>query len=207
MHINNTKFISFEGGEGCGKSTQCKLLYEYLTSKNQKVVLTREIGGTKEAEQIRELMLYNDLLPKSELMLVLAARFEHLNKLIIPALDDNNWVICDRFIDSSAVYQGQYADIGIDAVYNIYKAIISDLMPNITFFIDIDPQTALKRAHLRGANNKFEAKPLMFHRNICKLFDEISTRFSGRIIKIDANDQDARSIHQKIIKHINLPVS
>lgn len=207
MHINNAKFVSFEGGEGCGKSTQCRLLYEYLTSKNHRVVLTREIGGTKEAEQIRELMLHNDLLPKSELMLVLAARFEHLNKLIIPALENDYWVICDRFIDSSAVYQGQHTNIGIDRVYNIYKTIISDLMPNITFFIDINPQIALKRAHLRGFNNKFEAKPLAFHQNICKLFHEISIKFSDRIIKIDANDKDAHSIHQKIIKYIDLPPS
>ena len=100
------KFISFEGLEGCGKSTQCKMLYDYLLLKNIKVILTREIGGVDSAEAIREIVVNKELLPISELMLVMAARHEHIQKLIIPKLQDGTSVICDRFVDSTACYQG-----------------------------------------------------------------------------------------------------
>jgi dTMP kinase len=103
---SKAKFISFEGGEGCGKSTQCQMLFDYLESRSIKVVLTREIGGVDTAEAIRNIVVNQELLPMSELMLVMAARFEHVNKLILPKLQDGYWVICDRFVDSTACYQG-----------------------------------------------------------------------------------------------------
>lgn len=115
--IRLAKFITFEGGEGSGKSTQSKMLYDYLESKNVNVLLTREVGGTLEAEKIRDILLHSHLLPMTELMLVMAARFEHMSKIIIPALKQGIWVICDRFIDSTAAYQGINSDIGIDKIF------------------------------------------------------------------------------------------
>ncbi|CAF0735824.1 unnamed protein product [Didymodactylos carnosus] len=102
------KFITFEGGEGSGKSTQSNMLYQYLLSRNILVDLTREVGGTLSAEKMREVLIYQDLLPMSELLQIMAARYEHVHKRIIPKLNAGTWVICDRFIDSTACYQGSY---------------------------------------------------------------------------------------------------
>ena len=132
---SKAKFISFEGGEGCGKSTQCKMLYDYLQSCNIKVVLTREIGGTDSAEAIRDIVVNRELLPMSELMLVMAARYEHIQKLILPKLQEGYIVICDRFVDSTACYQGIDQGIGIEKVYMLYRELMLNLMPDVTFFM------------------------------------------------------------------------
>ena len=117
-------FITFEGGEGSGKTTQSHMLYEALLSKNYKVIHTREMGGTPEAEKIRNLMLHSDILPMSELFLVMAARYEHISKLISPSLNTGQIVVCDRFLDSTACYQGQHKEIGIDLVYKLHKEVM-----------------------------------------------------------------------------------
>jgi dTMP kinase len=204
--INNTKakFITFEGCEGSGKSTQSKMLHEFLESKGLRAILTREIGGTIEAEKIRNILLHSNLLPTSELMLVMAARFEHLHKLIIPALGNGTWVICDRFIDSTAAYQGQHDDIGIEKIYELHKSIISKIMPDITFFIDVDSKIGLERAKKRGNNNKFEEKDIDFHLMISKSFRTISKRFQDRIIKINGQDLSKEDIHHKILSHFDI---
>lgn len=115
---SKAKFISFEGGEGCGKSTQCKMLYDYLQSCNIKVVITREIGGADSAEAIRNIIVNKELLSMSELMLVMVARYEHMHKLILPKLREGYYVICDRFVDSTACYQGLTSEIGTDKIYH-----------------------------------------------------------------------------------------
>ncbi|NRB10834.1 MAG: dTMP kinase [Rickettsiaceae bacterium] len=127
MTVNNkAKFITFEGGEGSGKSTQSKMLYEYLLSKNIKAIHTREIGGTPTAEKIREIIIHNELLNKSELLLVMGARYEHINKVIIPALLNDTWVICDRFIDSTACYQSiGSADFSITDIYKLHQELMT----------------------------------------------------------------------------------
>lgn len=194
------KFITFEGGEGCGKSTQSKMLYEYLLSKNFRVIHTREIGGTIEAEKIRNLLLYSELLPISELMLVMAARYEHVNKVILPALKDNIWVICDRFVDSTACYQGQHPLIGINKVYQLHQENISDgIMPDITFLLDLPPELALQRTIGRKDNNKFEDKKLEFHHKVYEEFQTIAQRFKNRIVKIQVDNLDQSQVHQKIV--------
>ena len=195
------KFITFEGCEGSGKSTQSKMLYEYLESKHIRTILTREIGGTLEAEKIRNILLHSNLLPTSELMLVMAARFEHLHKLIIPALNKNTWVICDRFIDSTAAYQGQYIDIGIDKIYELHRNLISTIIPDITFFIDVKPEIALERAKNRGDTNKFEDKDFGFHKSVYAGFKKISKNFKDRVIRIKSDGMNAREVHESIVSH------
>lgn len=194
---NKPYFITFEGGEGSGKTTQSRMLHEYLLSKNQKVVLTREIGGTLEAEKIRELIFNSDLLPMSELLLVMAARYEHIHKVILPALARGESVICDRFVDSTACYQGQI--IGIDVVYKLHKELISNIMPDITFFIDLPPQIAMPRTLARGCNNKFEDKGSTFHQKVYEGFQHIAQIFKDRIIKIEATNLTPRDIHSIIV--------
>ncbi|MFP3017530.1 MAG: dTMP kinase [Candidatus Tisiphia sp.] len=197
MSIKKGKFITFEGGEGCGKSTQSNMLYQYLLSQNIPVDLTREVGGTISAEKMRDILVNQDLLPMSELLQIMAARYEHVHKKIIPKLNSGISVICDRFVDSTACYQGQ--DIGRDLVYDLHKSLISDVMPDITFFIDIDPNIALPRALVRGNNNKFESKNIEFHQKVYDGFQYISAKFPNRIVKINASTLSVQEIHDIIV--------
>ena len=199
---SKTKFISFEGGEGCGKSTQCQMLFNYLESRNIKVILTREIGGVDTAEAIRNIVVNQELRPMSELMLVMAARFEHVNKLILPKLQDGYWVICDRFVDSTACYQGLVQDIGAEKIYQLHQQLISNLLPDLTFFIDVEPIKALSRALSRNDANKFEAKGLGFHQQISQGFHVLASQFPERIIKINANNLTKEQLHQEILAYL-----
>lgn len=222
INFDKPKFITFEGGEGSGKSTQSRLLHKYLLSKRIKSIHTREIGGTIEAEKIRHLLVYSDLYPMSELMLVMAARYEHINKVIIPALLDESWVICDRFIDSTACYQLGDSGLTIRDIYdlhtnlmrvsydnkikNIAKSKIGTyvfetpgVMPDITFFMDIPPEVGLKRVQGRGHSNKFENKSIDFHYQIYERFKDIIANNKERIISILCQDKSIIEIHQIII--------
>lgn len=195
--MNSGIFITFEGCDGSGKSTQCRLLYHYLQSLGHKVLLTREIGGTPEAEKIRYLVVHNELLEMSELLLVMAARFEHVNRVLIPKLNEGYIIICDRFVDSTAAYQGHASNIGINKVYEMHNAIIG-LMPNITFFMDVNPNIAINRTCERVDNNKFEDKELIFHQKVYENFLVICNKFPDRIAIIPAKEQNIDQIHYQI---------
>ena len=199
-----SKFITFEGVEGCGKSTQSKMLYDYLVERNMPAILTREIGGTSVAEDIRKIVLHSDLLPMSELLLVMAARCEHINKLILPSIKNNLWVICDRFIDSTACYQGMSPDIGVEKVFQLHRDICNDIMPDTTIFIDVPPSYALVQALARGDNNKFEEKDSAFHNRVYSSFQSLASRFSNRIHAIPALGLSKESLHKKILEHLEL---
>ncbi|WP_323739073.1 dTMP kinase [Candidatus Trichorickettsia mobilis] len=201
---NKAKFITFEGLEGCGKSTQCKMLYDYLQSKNIKAILTREIGGVDSAEAIRDIVVNKELLPMSELMLVMAARHEHIQKLILPKLQDNYWVICDRFVDSTACYQGIYPEISVNKIYLLHQELMFNLLPDITYFIDVKPAKALSRALSRNDNNKFEEKNPEFHQQVYQGFQTIARQFLHRIVRIDANDLTMQEVHNKILERLHL---
>jgi len=194
------KFVSFEGGEGAGKSTQVRMLLQSLRSKNIDVIATREVGGCASAEKMREILLHEDILPMSELLQVMAARFEHVHKIIIPSLENNRWVICDRFVDSTAAYQGE--ELGADLIYDLHEKLIS-IIPDITFFIDIDPQIALERAIIRGENNKFEKKTIGFHLKVLRNFQEIAEKFPERIVRIEASCLNENEIHEMVLNKIN----
>lgn len=198
--MNKGKFITFEGGEGSGKTTQSKMFCQYLSKNNIEYILTREVGGTIEAEQIREIVVHADLLPISELLLIMAARAEHINKVILPALKLGKWVVCDRFIDSTAAYQGN--NVTINKVYELHNNILNNFMPDITFFIDIDPDIALQRALTRGENNKFEYKGLDFHKQVYQNFVNISENYSSRV-KVINGLEDVNDIHCLIKEQID----
>lgn len=197
-------FITFEGGEGIGKSTQCQMLYEHLKSQNIPVILTREVGGTKAAEKMREILVHEELLPMSELMQAMAARYDHMARNIIPALQEGNIVICDRFIDSTACYQGLELENGIDLVYNLHKNLMPSLMPDITFFIDVEPEVAIERVNLRNMSNKFDIRGIDFYKKIYNCFEELSKKFPERIVTIKASNLDPMQVHELIKKHLNL---
>ena len=198
--------ITFEGGEGTGKSTQSKLLYDYLKSKTTDVILTREPGGCKESENIRNLLVKGNINkwdPITESLLHNAARREHIKNIIKPALLKNKIVICDRYIDSTMAYQGIGQGVNSNFLNILSKEITENIVANITFIFDIDPDISLKRAKKRdkNTNNRYENFDISFHRNIRNYFKSLINT-NKRYILIDASNS-IEEIHLKILKSIN----
>lgn len=180
-------FITFEGGEGTGKTTQINILKKYLEDQGLEVIITREPGGVTSAENIRAVIFDNEIDPITETMLYAAARREHYIKKIKPALDAGKIVICDRFIDSSIVYQGIVRGVGVDLVENINKYAINNVEPDLTIFFDLDPETGLKRVSLRNEQmNRFDKESLDFHLKVRKGYNLLS-KTRNRFVLIDAS--------------------
>ena len=184
------QFITFEGGEGSGKSTQINLLHNFLIEKGKDVLSTREPGGTPSAEIIRDLLTKGDAdrwSPATEALLMWAARSEHVEKLIKPSLDKGKWVLCDRFYHSTYAYQGVGHNLGIENMRIIKKIIIGEITPNLTFILDIDPVNGIGRTKNRVSNeDRFEKMNLAFHNNLRKAFIQLAKKNPKRFIVIDA---------------------
>ena len=198
------KFITFEGGEGTGKSTQAKLLFSSIKNTSEKVILTREPGGTNIAEEIRKIIVKNNynLNKVSELLLIYAARNEHLKDTIIPSLDKGHVILCDRFLDSTFVYQVQGKKIDPKIFEYFNKLIIKNYKPEITFIIDIDPIIGIERSlELNKKETKYEKLPLSFHEKVRKDFITLSKK-DERFKLIDGN-KSIIEIHKEIIMIIN----
>ena len=198
--------ITFEGGEGTGKSTQSKLLYDYLKNKTKDVILTREPGGCTESENIRNLLVKGNINkwdPITESLLHNAARREHIKNIIKPALLKNKIVICDRYIDSTMAYQGIGQGVNLNFLNILSKEITENIVANITFIFDIDPDISLKRAKKRdkNTNNRYENFDISFHINIRNYFKSLINT-NKRYILIDASNS-IEEIHLKILKSIN----
>ncbi len=184
------RFISFEGGEGSGKSTQIKLLAKKL-AKYGDVITTREPGGTIEAEIIRNLLVKGEKNKWSgvvETLLLYAARKDHIDKVIVPNLNNNKWVLCDRFKESTIVYQGYGKNVDIKLIKKLDKLITDNLTPSLTFILDIDPKIGLKRS-IRKANTetRYEKMSLSFHNKIRKGFKKIASTNKRNFKLINAN--------------------
>lgn len=200
-------FITFEGGEGCGKSTQIKLFTDYLQQKGMPCLLTREPGGSPGAEEIRSLLLKGDTGKWdkiTEILLFSAARRDHLVKKIWPALETGTTVISDRFADSTMAYQGYGYGIdetGIQMVNDTYRMIAGDFEPDLTFILDIDPQVGIARSMARSGNDeqRFEHMDLTFHHNLRNGFLKIAGQNPKRYAVIDASGS-IEQVHQDIIK-------
>lgn len=195
------KFISFEGIDGCGKSTQSKRLYDYLIEKGHDVVYTREIGGTPLAEKIRDIVVNNDMSRNTELLLIMAARNDHIQHVIKPALDAGKWVICDRFVDSTVAYQSCHTADDVLNIYTLHESFFGDLYPDLTFYLQIDYKTAIDRATIRGNVNKFEAKDPEFFEDAIRTFDYIS-HVNQQYIKCINATHDEDTIFEQIIRYI-----
>jgi dTMP kinase len=178
-------FLTFEGGEGVGKSTQIRLLFEYLKSLGKDVVLTREPGGCPSAERIREAMLGGEepLDSLSQLFLVMAARREHYLHTLKPALDAGKWVLCDRFIDSTLVYQGKEY---YDKILRLHALSTDHLMPNLTLLFDMPPEISLARIQKRGIQNALDAVDITHHTARRQAYLDLSKTFPERICVINA---------------------
>ena len=206
MTENVGKFITFEGGEGTGKSTQTVLLADYLNDLGHKVVLTREPGGSDGAELIRALLVSGDIgrwSPLTEVLLLYAARAEHWSHVIEPALAGGAWVICDRFADSTLAYQG-YGH-GVDRVFinKLYAAVIGLRQPDWTFVFDLDPAIGVERALKRHTSeNRFEHMDMSFHNRVREGFIKIAHQHTERCHIIDAT-QSVYAIHKEIAQKLS----
>ena len=184
------KFITFEGGEGAGKTTQAKLLAEALEGAGIETLMTREPGGTFGAEAIRDLVLEGTSdrwSGMTELLLMYAARLDHVEKLIKPALERGVWVISDRFADSSMAYQGYARGLGAEKVNSVHAAVMDGFEPDLTILFDIDPILAQKRVETRGEDlSRFDAESIAFHNTLRGAFNDIAAANSDRIFTVDA---------------------
>jgi dTMP kinase len=185
------RFITFEGGEGTGKSTQAKRLLARLEAKNIPCILTREPGGSPGAEEIRGLLLQGDpgrWEPLTEALLFYAARADHTDRTIKPALAAGKWVICDRYSDSSYAYQGGGRGLNRETVRRIEAIAIGDFKPQLTLILDQDPEIGLARVASRThKETRFEEFDLEFHRRMRKSFLDIARRAPERCAVIDAS--------------------
>ena len=199
------RFISFEGGEGSGKSTQIKLLAKRL-AKYGEVITTREPGGTIEAEIIRNLLVKGKKNKWSgivETLLLYAARKDHIDKIIDPSLKKNKWVLCDRFKESTLVYQGYGKNVDIDLIKKLDKIITNNLTPGLTFILDIDPIIGLKRSKRKSnTETRYENMSLGFHNKIRKAFKAIARLNKKKFILINAN-QDINLIQDIIWNEVS----
>lgn len=191
-------FITFEGGEGSGKSTQIRRLAARLEAGGRGVLVTREPGGTPEAEAVRALLVSGDVqrwTAKSEALLNYAAREQHLEQVIRPALAADRIVLCDRFMDSTRAYQGTAGGCEASFIDALEKAVVGATRPDLTLIFDLDPMVGLARARARGdevSEDRYERKGLAFHKRLREGFLEILRREPKRCRLIDASqDVDA----------------
>lgn len=182
-------FITFEGGECSGKTTIIKKLCRVLDERGIKYISTREPGGIDIAEQIRSIILdinNTKMTEETEALLYAASRMQHLKERVIPALDEGTVVICDRFLDSSLAYQGYARGLGMDAILRINHFALSHL-PDLTLFIDVKPEVALKRLSNRNKTDRLDLENVKFHENVYKGYLEVCDMYPNRIKKIDGN--------------------
>ena len=204
----NNLFITFEGGDGSGKSTQVNFLKDYLDNLNFETIKTREPGGTPSAEILRDLLTTGEVekwTPMSEALLMWASRYEHLIQVIEPALNSGKNVICDRFYDSTYAYQGVAHNLGIDKMEKLKKIIIGDVEPDVTFVLDIDPKIGLKRSLDRSnQENRFESYNIDFHNKIRSAFLEIAKKNKNRCVVVDAslNEQEINNLIITVIDNL-----
>jgi len=187
------KFITFEGGEGSGKSTQIRMLADRLETVKLRAIVTREPGGSPGAEIIRHVVLsgMGKLLgPEAETLLFAAARDDHVHTLIQPALNQGLWVLCDRFSDSTRAYQGRLGQVAPGVLNAMQRVTIGDLRPDLTIILDIPVEVGLKRAAARrgsGAPDRFEAEDVKFHQDLRNAYRQIAAEDPQRCALIDAN--------------------
>ncbi|MCD8027813.1 MAG: dTMP kinase [Erysipelotrichaceae bacterium] len=203
-------FITFEGGEGSGKTTIANLIKNQLEKEGYSVVLTREPGGVAIAEQIRNVIVdvnNTNMDARTEALLYASSRRQHLVEKIIPALNENKIVICDRYVDSSMVYQGIGRGLGVDEVYNMNLFATENILPHLTIFFDIKPELGLQRVYSNKNRevNRLDLEALDFHQKVYDGYLTICNKFPERIVKVDASlsiDDVFQSVYNEVKKHL-----
>lgn len=207
--MKKTGFITFEGPDGSGKTTISRKVVEALKNEGYDVVYTREPGGIEIAEEIRNVILdpkNTKMDIRTEALLYAASRRQHLVEKILPALEAQKLVICDRFVDSSLAYQGVGRGIGIDEVFQINQFAIDDHMPELTLYLDVNAQTGLSRITSRKFKDRLDQEDISFHLEVVKGYEQVVERFRDRIVKIDANrsitaivQEALKTIHERVL--------
>ncbi|MBP2078554.1 dTMP kinase [Oceanobacillus polygoni] len=203
-------FITFEGGEGAGKTTILQAIATRLTDRGYDVITTREPGGIKISEKIRDIIHdpdHTEMEERTEALLYAAARRQHLVEKVLPALEQGKIILCDRFIDSSLAYQGYARGLGIDEVLSINQFVIGDCMPDLTLFFDITPKKGLERiaANKDRERNRLDLENLGFHEMVYEGYQILKDKFPNRIQTIDADqsmDLVERAVLDRIINFI-----
>jgi dTMP kinase len=193
-------FISFEGQDGSGKTTQAALLADWLRAKGREVVATREPGGTPLGEAIRNVVLHGvEMTAWAEATLFASARAEHVERVIRPALARGAWVVCDRYLDSSLVYQGIARGLGVDRILELNSVVTGGLLPDRTFVLVLSPDAARSR---QGADlDRIEREDEAFRRVVAEAYGELGSLFPGRIATLDASgavDEIAERVREQI---------
>lgn len=208
--MTNGFFITFEGSEGVGKTTQINFLRQRLEKAGQNVVQTREPGGTPHAEQIRDLLSHQDLgqgwCPEAELMLISAGRAMHMKELVAPALQDGKTVICDRFIDSTWVYQGILQKLPEAFIDILIEHSTNDMIPDLTLILDLPAKEGLKRVHERGIRDHYDQQDEAFYEQIRQGFLTIAEKHADRCVMINAMQEPAAiadEIERVVLERMN----
>ncbi len=205
------KFITLEGGEGSGKSTQAKLLFDALNSAGISALHTREPGGTDGAEEIRSLLVRGETGrwdKLTETLLYFAARRDHVEKLIKPSLDRGEWVICDRFTDSTVAYQCYGEGVSIELVNGLQKIILNDFVPDMTLILDIESEKGIARTRGRAGEptvnreDRYERMGGVFHRNVRRGFLEVAKTHKNRCLVVNA-EKSIKELHAELITAVN----
>lgn len=195
------RFITFEGGEGTGKSTQVARLVDRLRARDLEVLQTREPGGSDGAEEIRNLALNGEAgrwSAMTETLLMFAARSDHLERTVRPALEAGRWVVCDRFADSSRAYQGAGGGVPADFIETLDAAVVGGTQPDLTLVFDLPVEVGLQRAFGRGLfETRFESKGLAFHERLRQGFREIAAAHPERCVLVDA-DGDLEAVAARV---------
>jgi dTMP kinase len=197
----NGKFMTFEGGEGCGKSTHIERLTARLRKDGRSVLVTREPGYTEVGEQIRHVLQYSKkstaMVPETELLLFCASRAQLVREVIAPALKQGQIVICDRFLDSTTVYQGAGRRLDSKAVTAINRFAVGDCMPDLTIVIDLDPRVGLERARGRELFDRMESQSLQFYDRVRRGYLDLAKREPKRVKIVDGN-QSMEAVYKQI---------
>lgn len=198
------KFITFEGCDGSGKSTQARLLYEYLQKSGVECVLTREPGGGKISESIRSIILDGknvEMSDECEALLYAAARAQHLKEVVEPALAKGKVVVCDRYVDSSFAYQATARGLGEEFISKINAFALEKYLPDITFFVDLTAEDAFKRKHGADENDRLEQAGMAFHQKVYEGFLLRAKNEPERFVRLDGK-KSISQLHQEVVEKI-----
>ena len=200
--LNNAKFITFEGIDGCGKSTQARLLLEYMNNSGVETILVREPGGTNISESIREILLHStssQMGDRTESLLMPASRAQLTQEVIVPNMDQGKFVIADRYSDSTLAYQGGGRNLDIEWLIELNNYATFTLLPDITFFVDIRPEEALRR--LDSDKDRIEGEGIEFQTLVRKTYQILAEKFNDRYVIIDGYAEKG-DIHKKVLNEM-----
>jgi dTMP kinase len=201
MRQGSAQFITFEGIDGAGKSTHVEALRDFISATGVEVVMTREPGGTALGEQVRALFLNHSMSPHTEALLVFAARREHLERVVWPALARGAWVLCDRFTDATFAYQGGGRELGAAHIEQLAALVHPDFTPDLTLLFDLPPEHAIDRVNGRGALDRIESEAADFHARVRQAYLDRAAAESSRIYVLDTRQSKA-NVGQEVLARV-----